>query len=310
MLKSDSANLRNARTLLRHPEINLVISMLQSRFAPLRPAAAAWQHATQRIAIATWLRSHATLYLGSSVRFRHVLEPLNRVLLDLIAGGLLEPHASSLSRTWVFLPDLCQLGRLEPLAALLTRGAASAITVVITLDNLEMLHRHYGAETTATLALCRNFAFLRMPNPVTARWVSQFVGMQKVMMIHEIHSKLSGQASRSRTFTPAERPLIAPTDLQRLPLLSAGHGPVAYFKTPQHQPYRGVVDLPKFLEKRWLAELPGDIPAFQPLSEQQLQFPADTSSLLTDLGFVRQPRHQKCPRKDALSHGPPTRALL
>ena len=139
------------------------------------------------------------------------------------------------TKTWVFLSDLCQIGRLEPLSTLLSRGPAADVTVALTLEDVEMLQRHYPYELTGILGLCGNYALLKMPNPITARWASQLLGIEKVQIFYQTEGTLSGKTSHGVTLTNAERPLVAPTEFQELPSPEHYRGPVGYFKSPDLQ---------------------------------------------------------------------------
>ncbi len=145
VLTSTASTDKVYRTLRANPHRQLIATFLQSRLQLLKPVAAAWQHAARKISIASWLQSRSALVLGNSIRSQHLLAPLNRLLFQLLTSNLLEPQIVSPERTWVFLSDLCQIGRLEPLATLLARGAAAGVTVAITAEDVEMLQRQNSA---------------------------------------------------------------------------------------------------------------------------------------------------------------------
>jgi len=285
VLNISSATAMAYKTLSANPHRHLVAAFVQSRLQPLKPAAAAWRHASRKISIAAWLQSPSVLMIASSIRNQHVLAPLNRVLFQLLVGNLLEPATVAPPNTWVFLSDLCQIGRLEPLSTLLSRGAAAGVTVALTLEDVEMLQRHYPTDSTGILGLCGNYALLKIANPITARWASQLLGMEKVQILYETEGTLSGKTSQGLTVTNAERPLVAPTEFQELPLPEQDRNLIGYFKTADGKTYKGTIDLAAFRKKHWLSEPASHIPAFEPCPEECCRFPDDTRAMLTQLGF-------------------------
>ena len=297
VLTSNSATTEQYKAHLDNPHHRLVSSFLQSRLEPLKPVAAAWRHATRTISVTAWLQSCSVLLLATSFRHQHVLAPLNRLLFHLIAGNLIEPRNVFPLRTWVFLSDLSQIGRLEPLPALLSQGPAVNVTVAITVEDIEMLQRHYPSEATAILGLCGNYALLRITNPLTARWASQLLGTEKVQLFYRSEGTLSGKTSQSLTTTKAERPLVTPTEFQELPLPQPDRGPVGYFKSPNRRTYKGAIDLDQFRHNQWLSAPPADFPAFVPCPQEHLQLPDDTGAFLATLGFSpHSPSHRPSKR--------------
>jgi len=292
------------KTHLADPHAGLVVSFLQSRLQPLKPIAAAWQHAPRKISIAAWLQSSSTLVLASSFRHQHLLAPLNRILFQLLASSLVEPKAFPPQRTWVFLSDLCQIGRLESLSPLLSRGPAAGVTVALSVEDLEILQRHYGPEATGILGLCGNYAFLRIANPATARWASQTLGVAKVQILYQTESTLSGRTSRGVTITPAERPLVPPTAFQQLPLPKDGRGPAGYFRSLGRRAYKGQIDLDRFIANHWLRQPSSETPAFVPRPDEHFQFPQDTAAILADLGLSPARRRRRSGTRQPLPATP------
>ena len=272
-------------TLSSYPHFRLITAFLRSRLQPLRPAAAAWLHASQRISITTWAQSPEALILSNSFVHQHVLTPLNRIVFQVVANHLLVDPPAAAGQTWVFLSDLSQIGRLEALSTMLSRGREVGITVALTLEDVELLQREYGAETTGMLGLCGNYAFLRMSNPVTAHWASQVIGIEKIRILHQTKSTLSGKTSRGVTITDAKRPVISPTAFQQLPTPLESKDPVGYFRNYGRRVYKGHVDVRQFHGNHWLPACDPHQPTFVPRPESQLQFPLDTQAALASIGF-------------------------
>jgi hypothetical protein len=297
VLLSNPATVKVYKALHTDPHAGLVSSLVHSSLQPLQPAAAAWKNASHKISIAEWLQSDSALILSNSFRYKHLLAPLNFILFRLIANRLMELRSVSSQNTWVFLSDLSQIGRLDSLSVLLSQGPSAGVTVALTLDDVEILQRHYGAETTGILGCCGNFAFLRITNPATARWASLLLGVAKVQLIYETEGKLSGKTSQGITITSAERPLVPPTAFQQLPLPKDSQGPVGYFKNLEQRAYKGQIDLEHFLKNHWLSKPDADQSALVPCPEEHLLFPEDTAAVLAELGFSPVETLRKLPTR-------------
>ena len=296
VLQDSPANIRDA--LLNGPHAPLVAAFLQSALQPLRPIAAAWRYASRRFSVNSWLQSNTALVLGGGFSRQDRLAPLNRILFQLVAKKLLAPELSVKSKTWLFLANLCQIGRLEPLPELLTLGPP-AVTVAMTLDEVELLQRHYGAEATAILGACGNYAFLRLGNPASARWASQLLGTEKVQVLNRTESTVSGSNNHSLTLTSAEHPVVAPSAFQQLPLPVEGPGPVGFFKDLQRQVYKGTIDLQKFAANGWLREPSEGVPAFVPRPDEHSKFLRTLRPSSQTFGFLpKQSKHNQPHRTD------------
>ena len=297
VLTATSVTANAYKAFRNDPNAALIASFVRATLQPLKPAAAAWRTAFRKVGIAEWLQSNSALILSNSFHHQHLLAPLNQVLFRLIAARLMEPQAVSPQKTWVFLSDLCRIGRLESLPTLLSQGPATGVTVAVALDDVEILQRHYGTEATGLLARCGNFAFLRIANPATARWAALMLGIAKVQLVHKTEGTLSGKTSCGTTITSADRPLVPPTAFQQLPLPKEGHGPVGYFKNLGRRAYKGEIDRQRFLQNQWLCEPAAAEPALVPCPEEHLQFPQDTAALLAELGFSRVRTPHKRPTR-------------
>jgi hypothetical protein len=287
VLMSTSATTIAYKALRTDPNARVVANFVCATLQPLKPAAATWRNASRKVSIAEWLQSNSALILSNSLPHQHLLTPLHQVLFRLIVNRLMEPPSVPRQKTWLFLSDLCRIGRLDSLPTLLSQGPTAGVTVALALDDVEILQRHYGVQATGLLARCDNLAFLRITNPATARWASLMLGIAKVQLVYRTQGELSGKTSHGTTITSAERPLVPPTAFQQLPLPREGHGPVGYFKNLGQQPYKGEIDRNRFLQNHWLCEPSAPEPALVPCPEENFLFPEDTAAVLTELGFSR-----------------------
>ncbi|MFC1596337.1 type IV secretory system conjugative DNA transfer family protein [Planctomycetota bacterium] len=262
-----------------------VQSSLDARMAPLRPIGAAWMHAEERISIEQYLRTkNTTLVLGHKDRHKRALTPINRILLQLISEGLLDVAGRDDQRTALFLDELEDLGRLDELPSLLNRGPGLGVTVALGFHDVAVLKSLYGEATKGLVSMCGNYAFLRVTNPETARWASDLIGTQEVI-VNQLHQgEVGDRSSESITRARVERPAVPPTDIQQLPLTKTDTGLTAYFKSPTLPVYRGTIP-GEALFGQMLPSPAADYPDFVPRPDEHFAFPEGTRSLLAEIGF-------------------------
>ena len=157
-------------------------STLNARLGPFKAIAAAWSHCSESRSIREWSKSQASLVLGDHDSYKQAMEPLNRVVLQLIIEALLDKTTRSNQRTRVILDELQDLGHVEKLPSLLNRGVGLGVTAALGIHDMGSLTTHYGADTNGMIGMCGNFAFLRITNPATAKWASEVIGLEEVVI--------------------------------------------------------------------------------------------------------------------------------
>ena len=264
-------------------------SSLESRLAPYKPIAAAWRHADKCLSIGECLEHPGTIIIGNDETHKAAIGPLNRLLMGFLCEGLFERAQRSPQRTALFLDELEDLGRIDSLVPLLNRGAGLNVTVVLGFHDIETLTSIFGEATRGIVSMCGNYAFLKTNSPATARWASEVLGTQEVVLRQEQHGAVGEEESRSASMARVERPLVTPTEIQQLPLTTRESGLNAYFKSPGMSPYLGSISGDELFGDL----LPPPSPVeqnFIPRPKEHFIFPEDTTALLAEIGIGSEDR--------------------
>ena len=108
---------------------NDVISTVATKIQRYQYIAAAWSRAQQKISLTKWVTENSILVLGNDEATRSALDAINRVIFKRITELVLAQSESHTRRTWVFLDELRQAGKLDGLNSLLTMGRSKGACV-------------------------------------------------------------------------------------------------------------------------------------------------------------------------------------
>lgn len=149
---------------------------------PFYPIAAAWEQARQEgklISLSNWNETDSILLLPNLHTQHETLLPLNRLLLRRLMDVLLSNPNNTPKRTWLFLDELAQLGRIPKFSEFLPMCRSKGIAVAIGIQELAGLFKEtaYGKEEgSVIIGQCNNRAFLRTKDEATAQWAAKQIG--------------------------------------------------------------------------------------------------------------------------------------
>lgn len=222
-----------------------ILSTVLTALAPFEVIAAAWDRAEEQISLAAWLREESILVLGNDEANRAALEAMNRLIFRRIAEMVLsqtelyEPGFRS-PRTWFFLDEVREAGKLDNLSRLLTQGRSKGAAVVLGFQDVAGLQAVYGKEVANELVgQCATTVILRLNSPETAAWASRVIGSHELLESRHSHSRsypsilhaLPGTGA-SVSHGVATRPLVLESEIMDLPLTSFQTGLSAYVISP------------------------------------------------------------------------------
>jgi type IV secretory pathway TraG/TraD family ATPase VirD4 len=236
-----------------------ILSTILTCTAPYEILAATWDKAEKKISLREWLQNESILVLGNDERNRAAIDTMNRLIFrrvsELILSGP-ELSPADQTRTWLFLDEAREAGRLEGLSRLLTQGRSKGAAVVLGFQDIAGLRDVYGANLADELiGQCNSKVFLRLNSPGTAEWASKIIGGEEVLESRAGSSRhresarpLAGSEGNSVSHGIAQRPLVLPSELMALPETSPENGLTGFVVTPLTGPYR------MQLSGEWLAE--------------------------------------------------------
>jgi len=159
-----------------------VLSTVASKMQKYEFIAASWERATRSISLREWLETESILILGNDEATRTALDAINQVIFKRLSELVLAQSESETRRTWIFLDELRQAGRLDGLSALLTKGRSKGASLVLGYQDIEGLRDVYGHQLANEIAgQCANKAILRCDSAETARWASALFGEREVL---------------------------------------------------------------------------------------------------------------------------------
>ncbi len=260
-----------------HPAtLQNILSTVLTCTAPYEILAAAWDQAKKKFSLREWLQTESILILGNDEQNRVALDTINRLIFrrvsELILSGP-ELTSSFSNRTWLFLDEAREAGKLDGLSRLLTQGRSKGAAVVLGFQDIAGLREVYGRNLADELVgQCNTKVLLRLNSPETAEWASKLIGSEEVLESRAGSSRnrdntrpLAGSQGDSISHGITQRPVVLPSELLGLPETTPENGLTSFVVSPLTGPYR------MHLSGEWLARKlrPSrtDIPNFLPRPE-------------------------------------------
>lgn len=164
-------------SFFRAREISSVMTTIETKVGPLRTIAALWDRIERRISLRDeWLNRGSILLLAHHPSYSTTLEPINRAMFRFLSDAMLSLTKVEGRRSWVFLDEVREAGRLEGLRPLLTQGREKGVCVVLGFQDIEGMREVYGKEGASELiGECNSKTFLRTDNPATAEWMASHI---------------------------------------------------------------------------------------------------------------------------------------
>lgn len=250
-----------------------VLSTARSRMAPLELVAALWSRANTRVSLRDWCASEMVLVLGNDDAARAAMDAVNRVLFQRASELALKQPNSRSRRTWFFLDEVREAGKLDGLSRLMTKGRSRGCCVVLGFQDIHGMKSVYGPEVALELiGQCSQKALLRMESDATAKWASATVGQfEHVDIVRSQAAGLSrgvGAVNRSETWRTAD--VVMPSEFQAIPPTSVESGLTGYFLTPHVGAFRRTLPLRDHLQEATNGGRVADL-IERPESEQYLE---------------------------------------
>ncbi len=158
-----------------------ILSTISNVMVKLERVAAVWERTpTERhISLNTWCREKGSiLVLGRQFDRSETLTLLNQIVFRRISELLLSGDESpSRWKTWLFLDELQEAGKLDGLRQLLNDGRSKGVRMALGFQDIEGLRVTYGEHLANTLpAMCANLSILHLSSSFTAQWASDQLG--------------------------------------------------------------------------------------------------------------------------------------
>ncbi|MCB9917199.1 MAG: type IV secretion system DNA-binding domain-containing protein [Planctomycetes bacterium] len=228
-----------------------VLSTARSRLAPFEPVAAAWSRAKRRVSLRDWVRGEMVLVLGNDDSIRTAMDAINQVLFQRATELVLREPNSWTRRTWFFLDEVREAGKLGALPRLLNKGRSKGACVALGFQDIHGMKSVYGTEVALELVgQCSNKVLLRMESAETAKWAASTVGQYEEIQVLESRSRDAVDLTRGQTTRSEQRvtrDVVMPSEFLGIQPTSWRNGLTGYYLTPFVGVYRRTLPLAHFV---------------------------------------------------------------
>lgn len=217
-----------------------ILSTVATKLLPFEPIAACWDSAPRKVALENWIKENYVLILGNSETSRHAIDALNRCIFKRAVDLHLNQPESTSRRTWWFLDEVSEAGKLDGLRSLLKRSRSKGGCVVLAFQTVEGLRdtKLYGpSETAEILGQIGHKCIGRLECPETAEWAGKLFGEQEIRQVTRSTtlSSTSGKDGGSSSYSVAENEhfvtqrSVLPSEFLALPPCNEDNGLSAFY---------------------------------------------------------------------------------
>lgn len=242
---------------------------IQSELGKYQPIAAAWDAALRRedgafpnrFSLREWVESGDILILGNDESARASIDPINQVLFQR-AGELLlnrpsRTKTAAMARTWIYLDEVREAGKLPILSRLFNKSRAHGVTLVLSFQDFEGIKAEYGHSVAIEIvAQCGNKLFLKLDSPDSARWASEAFGSFVAPEQSVSRSNSSQGSSSSESWHRAERRNVETSDFLFMPKAGPKNGIPGFYKHSGQDPAAPLL----FRTANWLHDVKPYLP--------------------------------------------------
>ncbi len=222
-----------------------ILSTIATKMLKYEPLAASWEHATHTFSIEEWIRSNQILVLGNCETSRAATDAINRCIFKRACDLTLSCDDSFTRRTWFFIDEVSEAGRLDGLISLLKKGRSKGAAVALAFQSIsglrdaKMFGNHLADEIFGMMA---TKWFGRLECPTTAEWVAKLFGDHEAPNVSRTVSRQGGEYGTSTTTQLMIKPMVLPAELMSLPTCNRRNGLSGYYITRTAGAFRDVLD--------------------------------------------------------------------
>lgn len=271
-----------------------IMATVATKMTPYESIAAMWDRAQEKgrqISLQEWVadrgKDNCVLILGNNERARAAIDRINQVVFKRVAELLLDQSEdrAGTRRSWLFLDEIGEAGKLDGLTSLLTKGRSKGACVVLGFQDIDSLREVYGENISGVItSQCNCKAILRLESPRTAEWSSKLFGDYEAIETRRAEARGTStptgvggaQGSRSHTVTDTEhyvkRQSVMESQLYLIPVTGPETGLTGYYVVPGIGAYRHTYPGPWLFPKQDPLALPADIADFKPWDDPEAQW--------------------------------------
>lgn len=215
--------------------VSSIVSTLATKLQRYEIIAALWATSrTPRFSLEAWLSEESILVLGKHPSYKSSIEPINEAIFQRLVDLILSLPDSDRRRTYFFLDEVREAGKLDGLWSLLNQGRSKGACVVIGFQDIEGLRSAYGEKVAHEIVgQCNNKTFLRTDSPPTAEWVERHFGqVQQRERAPGNPAVAKAQANINVPHQRVVRSAILASEIMSIPKTGPEHGLTAIHDIP------------------------------------------------------------------------------
>ena len=210
-----------------------ILSTIATKMLPYEPIAACWEAAKERVSLEEWVDSEFVVVLGNSETSRAAINALNRCIFKRASDLHLNQSESWTRRTWWFIDELSEAGKLDGLKGLCKRSRSKGGCVVLAFQSVEGLRdpQLYGRHVTADILGQMGHRFFgRIECPETAEWACKLIGEEEINQTTMSRGwSAQGGASHSHNEQVVTPKTILPSEFMAVPPCNYQDGLTAFY---------------------------------------------------------------------------------
>lgn len=168
-----------------------VHTTIKSRLTRLKTVAALWDRIPpeRSFSVQRWLTGHGVLLLGHRPKYLESINPINALLLRMIADEIQSWPDVRAPHTWIVLDEFRWMKEVESMAELLGLGRSKGASILLGIQDISGMRVAFGQDRTEEiLGLCENKTFLNIGNPETAEWASKYFAQREATETKTSHT--------------------------------------------------------------------------------------------------------------------------
>ncbi|HMP71600.1 MAG TPA: type IV secretion system DNA-binding domain-containing protein, partial [Pirellulaceae bacterium] len=203
-----------------------IFSTIATKLLDFRPVAGCWEAATRRISLTEFFNSEMILVLGNCEESKKSLDAINRLIFKRATDMQLAKPEYTSDRTWYFLDELTEAGKLDGLVSLMKKGRSKGARVAIAFQTISGLRDpsnfgQYMADEVVGQIGCRFFG--RIECPETAEFASKTLGGRE--LIQKSNSQTYGQhGSTTHSYQNIISRTMLPSEFLSMPACTSENG--------------------------------------------------------------------------------------
>jgi type IV secretory pathway TraG/TraD family ATPase VirD4 len=243
-----------------------VFSTLSSKLMPFRSVAACWEAAKHRQSLTEFFKGEGVVVLGNSEESRTPINAVNRMLFKRATELLLGKPEYTPERTWFFIDELTEAGRLDGMVSLLKKGRTKGARVAIAFQTISGMRSssNFGREQTDEIVgLIGNRFFGRIECPESAEYASKVFGEAEIIQKSTSYTSGGQGPTTTNSFNNIVTRVVLPSEFMSIPICNLENGLLGFVSISNHGCSR--IDIPPGeLFNGWLLPPDRTVPDFLP----------------------------------------------